>query len=357
MKNTGVTQQIPHHFVLYMTFVEVGFVTMVTGQSFVLYSRLHIVLHSRKKLRWCLIMIIVDGIICHVPIIVVAFGTNSPNPGPFIVPYSVYEKVMVTIFFVQELILSGIYIWQTFKMMRIEKNTGVGKNGGSRKLMHHLILVNVVVIILDITILGLEYAGYYQLQTAYKGLVYSVKLKLEFSILNRLMEMVGGGATASLSSTSRSRGIPTVNRSRAIPEQSLTIPMDTFDGTKSEGDRRIRIQDVEVGGGGMGYNAYAHSHGDAHTHTHSGDMNMHRRGLHAGGLGGMPGDGRPIITRTTEVMIRRDDLDGDSDSVTADENSHGHGHGLGHGPGHGRRGSRTRGDVSTSSSEIQFAKA
>jgi hypothetical protein len=55
--------------------------------------------------------------------------------------------------------------------------------------MTHLIYVNVIIVVLDIAILGLEYSGLYDIQTVYKGFVYSVKLKFEFSILNRLIEL------------------------------------------------------------------------------------------------------------------------------------------------------------------------
>lgn len=347
LKNTGVTSHIPNSYLLYMTFVEIGFVCMVTGQSFVLYSRLHIVLHSRRKLQLALAMIIFDGIICHVPIIVVAFGTNSPNPGPFIIPYSIYEKVQVTIFFVQELILSGLYISETVKMMRVERHMGleVGHNGGSRKLMKHLVLVNVIIIALDITILGLEYAGYYTLQTAYKGLVYSVKLKMEFSILNRLMEMVRGVGNAGTSSgrghtvVIRSRvgrggkgdRVDTVNGVDVVDEVDLSdVAMDSLDGSGSAeaGKRRGRVQDAEYGG--MGYSAAAYRGED----DEFGELER-----------GTRGDNRPVITRTTEVMVHRDNLD-DSDSITTDN--------------HGNRDiGRVRGDasVSTSSSEVHFAKA
>ncbi len=75
MKDTGLSTQ----FVLYVTFIEVGWCSMVTGQSMVLYSRLHIMIHSQKKLKMALWMIIIDAIICHIPIIVVAYGTN-PHP-------------------------------------------------------------------------------------------------------------------------------------------------------------------------------------------------------------------------------------------------------------------------------------
>jgi hypothetical protein len=56
-------------------------------------------------------------------------------------------------------------------------------------MRHHLLLINVVVIILDIPILILEDTGLYDLQTAYKSFVYSVKLKMEFRILNQLVDM------------------------------------------------------------------------------------------------------------------------------------------------------------------------
>jgi hypothetical protein len=47
----------------------------------------------------------------------------------------------------------------------------------------------------------------YDIQTAYKGLVYSVKLKLEFSISIRLVELTKNGKLASLSSESGMGGV------------------------------------------------------------------------------------------------------------------------------------------------------
>ena len=45
--------------------VDVGWTCMVTGQSMVLWSRLHLVCRSRWKLRAILIMIITNAILCH----------------------------------------------------------------------------------------------------------------------------------------------------------------------------------------------------------------------------------------------------------------------------------------------------
>jgi len=45
--------------------VDVGWTCMVTGQSLVLYSRLHLLVSDTWKLKLILAMIIVDGIIFH----------------------------------------------------------------------------------------------------------------------------------------------------------------------------------------------------------------------------------------------------------------------------------------------------
>ena len=170
----------------FVTLIVVGWCTMVTGQSVVLYSRLHLVLRDLHQLRLVLIMILVNAFICHTPIIVMIYGAESNNPEPFLVPYTIYEKVQVTIFFLQELIISGLYIIHTLKVLQPANNI---RSKTSRRVMTHLIYVNIFIVILDITILCLEYAGLYDIQTAYKALVYSVKLKLEFSILSQLVEL------------------------------------------------------------------------------------------------------------------------------------------------------------------------
>jgi hypothetical protein len=48
-----------------VSFMLIGWCCMVTGQSLVLYSRLHLIVRSSQKLKWVLIMIIINGIILH----------------------------------------------------------------------------------------------------------------------------------------------------------------------------------------------------------------------------------------------------------------------------------------------------
>ncbi|KAL2155252.1 hypothetical protein VTH82DRAFT_3928 [Thermothelomyces myriococcoides] len=276
----------------YMTLVVVGWCGMVTGQSVVLYSRLHIVMRNTSRLRLVLVMIITNAIIGHIPIIVVAYGANSSNPGPFIVPYSIYERVQVTLFFLQEIIISGLYIHETVILMRVRSRSGIsGHSTTQRRLMTHLVVVNIIVVVLDITILVLEYWGMYALQTAYKGFVYSVKLKLEFSILNRLVEMTQGSSSGDESSYARTG-------------PGTSFPLGTLDGGK-EKNRRSRAV------------------ADHYPHQHHNDMGNNVY-VGAGGPDADTGNGKhngATVVMTTEITVQRDrlhlesDREGDMESI------------------------------------------
>ena len=181
--NLGAPKALP------LIFVIIGWYCMVTGQSMVLYSRLHLVEPDVRKARWILIMIIVDFFLLHVVTTVLFFGSNSSNPEPFVKPYNIYEKIQVTGFALQESIISGLYIYKAWDMLKPALDDW-GKR--ARKIMLHLITVNIVIIIMDITLLGTEYANQYEIQTTYKSALYSIKLVMEFSILEQLCAYLKG---------------------------------------------------------------------------------------------------------------------------------------------------------------------
>lgn len=189
---------------VYGTFIVVGWTCMVTGQSMVLFSRMHLLVRDKRILRTTLVCIVINAIIGHVPTSVVLYGSNSPHPDRWLEPYAIMERIHVTIFFLQELAISAIYIVATTRLLRDKSRSSSSARGSAsaRRFLGHLIKINVMVVVLDITILALEYAGLYVIQTAYKGMVYSVKLKLEFSILNSLVEMTRAHRNARI-------GVPT----------------------------------------------------------------------------------------------------------------------------------------------------
>jgi hypothetical protein len=180
---------------------------MVTGASVVLYSRLYLVMPDDRRRRWVLYMIITNAILMHIPVIVLVFGSNSQRSQNFIHPYMIYEKIQLSVFFLQEVIISGLYVCETINLLHVMSDTH-GKRE-ARRVLRHLIFVNIVVIILDISVLGLEFSDYFVLQTGWKPLVYSIKLKMELTILNQLVALTKSReqSTFSMSTGSNPMGV------------------------------------------------------------------------------------------------------------------------------------------------------
>lgn len=179
-----------------------------SGQSVVLWSRLHLVTNSRRVLRWTLYMIIIDGMLLHSITSVLTFGANSSHlPAGvlehFVHGYSVMEKVQMVGFFTQELVLSGIYIRETIRLLKLSESTQDDvkhsdhrwrrkhlRSPKVRKIMYQLLAINVIIIMMDLALLGVEFANLYVIETTFKGVVYSIKLKLEYAVLGKLVQLV-----------------------------------------------------------------------------------------------------------------------------------------------------------------------
>ncbi|KAL8870617.1 MAG: hypothetical protein Q9174_003378 [Haloplaca sp. 1 TL-2023] len=171
-------------------FASFGWWGMVTGQSLVLYSRLHLVIRSPRILRSVLIMIIFNFCIFQIPTTVLTFGSNQEHPGAFLDVYNVYERIQLIVFTLQELIISVLYIRAAFKMLLPNDPTE------TRVTKKFLIYLNVLCIVLDIAFVCQVYSGEWVYKTGTQSLAYAIKLTLEFMVLNKLMDVyrLGPGA-------------------------------------------------------------------------------------------------------------------------------------------------------------------
>jgi hypothetical protein len=176
--------------------LSIGWYPMVTGQAVVLWSRLHLIVTGEKGdkiLQYTKWMIIVDAIVLHIPTTVLTIGSNTnSHPQTYVSGYNVMEKIQMCGFFLQEVILSSIYIAETIRILR----TSVQES--TKRLMYQLMAINILIIAMDLGLLGLECASLYILETITKPTFYSIKLKLEFAILGKLVHFVGGRRKASL---------------------------------------------------------------------------------------------------------------------------------------------------------------
>jgi hypothetical protein len=92
-------------------------------------------------------------------------------------------------FCIQEFILGGLYIWKALDIIKVSDRKRV------RQLSWQLFSINVIIIVLDIALLTLEFMSFHVLQQTVKGFTYSVKLKLELAVLNKLVELSTSNAT------------------------------------------------------------------------------------------------------------------------------------------------------------------
>ncbi|KAI3579734.1 hypothetical protein IWW34DRAFT_819046 [Fusarium oxysporum f. sp. albedinis] len=123
--------------------------------------------------RWVLWMIIINFFVLHVPTTILFLGSNTKDSSRYIGPFNT--------------IISGLYIWETSRGL---KPIFAVKKVMDRKMIRYLIIVNVLVILLDISLIATQFMSHFTIAMTYKPVVYSIKLKIEFVVLNKLVMLV-----------------------------------------------------------------------------------------------------------------------------------------------------------------------
>ena len=191
-----------------VTIITIGWYCMVTGQAVVLYSRLHLVVREQKVLRGVLAMIIVDAFCFHIPTTVLTYGSNTDDSARYTRAFNVVERLQMTAFCIQEFIISGIYVYSTIRLLRPVYH------GRTRKVMMQLIWINMIIIAMDVLLLAMEYGRNYEIEATLKAMVYIIKLKLEFAVLNQLMTL----ANSSVNSAQQLHVHDSEEKGRAAPK-------------------------------------------------------------------------------------------------------------------------------------------
>jgi hypothetical protein len=151
---------------------------MVTGFALVLYSRLHIICHDRIILRSCLGVILTDTLLFHPPVII-----GSTYNG-------VYKELILRIgfyldvfFALQETGLAGLYVYFFIKFVKRSD-----QERETKSMFNKLVIAECVVFCIEAILLGLLWAPLYLPRESIPPFFYAIKLKLEFYILNLLVQ-------------------------------------------------------------------------------------------------------------------------------------------------------------------------
>jgi hypothetical protein len=159
---------------------------MVTGFSLVLYSRLNLILESQIIRRTLLALIIVTAMVFHPIILTLSFTTHNVHKlAPLAQINLRIETVQVVIFSAEEIILSFFYVRAAYHYLR----SRFVHRGQTRRAMSLLLAVQVIIISIDVALVVMEFAGLTELKLFLHSFVYSVKLELEFVVLNQLVQL------------------------------------------------------------------------------------------------------------------------------------------------------------------------
>ncbi|KAI8284971.1 hypothetical protein K4K60_001562 [Colletotrichum sp. SAR11_57] len=213
--------------------IPIAWYSMVTGQAIVLWSRLHLVVHSQRKIRMILVMIIFNAVTMHVPETVIFFLANFEHPAKWSMPFKIYEKVELVVFTIQETIIAGFFLYEGYYSL---KPLSAIKPKAVANMVRHLAGLFAAVFLLDIGLIVLEYNDKFEIQTMCKPFVYSVKLKVEFVVLNKLLSFTR-------MSTCNCRG------PESLP--SVTLPDSHKRTMVGQGAVLVALPDIEQTGGSL----------------------------------------------------------------------------------------------------------
>lgn len=168
-----------------------GWMFMITGQSLVLYSRLNLILDNAAILKATKWMIILNAVVWYTSITILDYGSVYTTDTGFAIGFFYLEHVQMTMFCLQEFIISGLYVWRTVAFLKV-----TGTKHSARSVIWQLLVINLIIIAMDVVLLFLQYKHWRIYQQATKAFIYAVKLKLELNILSKLVDLVQGSSSA-----------------------------------------------------------------------------------------------------------------------------------------------------------------
>jgi hypothetical protein len=164
---------------------KIGWVLNTTGFSMVLWSRLGLVVGSRRVLRGVLVGILIDGVVLHIPIIIFSFGLSTPSATKWLPYMSHMELIQIVGFTLQDFALSTFYTYTSARLLNVRYTRQ------RRNLFVALLFAQGFGLVADCVMVVLDYEDMFMLKASLHPFIYAVKLKIEFLVLNQLGAVVG----------------------------------------------------------------------------------------------------------------------------------------------------------------------
>jgi hypothetical protein len=171
-----------YSYILSTCLLNVGWVAMVTGFSFVLYSRLHLLGPSKTVLRLILSCIIVNAFLFHGPVVITTIYGDISFSRANLRAYEIASFTEIA-FSVQETVIASLYIYFFLKYSADSR-----KEPETKAMLYLLIGAECMVLSTDIVLNVLLYMKIYLPRIIIQAFMSMLKLKIEFIVLNSLVE-------------------------------------------------------------------------------------------------------------------------------------------------------------------------
>jgi hypothetical protein len=164
---------------------KIGWAVNVTAFSLVLWSRLHLVVTCPRLLKGVLVMIIVTAILSLSSSIIFEIGlSHSKYRETFYSSIAIIERIQQVMFTLQEAIIPTLYVYYTARFWRS------GYSHHTHRIVSLLACVQVFSVTLDLLLVVTVFMNMLILRCALHAILYAIKLKLEFLVLNQLRSLV-----------------------------------------------------------------------------------------------------------------------------------------------------------------------
>lgn len=229
---------------------QVGWVMMVSGFAVVLYSRLNLIVNSKRILRALLCLIIFNAVVWHPMMSTLSIGQEALGrkhrpTAKWARVFFFAERVQIIMFCGQEILMSMFYVRAAYEFLRTKYDPSLQHK--VRKAMFLLLFSQGIVTSLDITIITIDFLGYQSLKLFIHSFIYSVKLEMEFIVLNQLVELskegIRGLNDISLKTQDTYRGSERGSNGKTKAVTPLMDPHDNWNTTSAFPEQRLPRMD------------------------------------------------------------------------------------------------------------------
>jgi hypothetical protein len=160
---------------------------LVSSQALVLYSRLHLIVHDTRRIRWVPYMIAISLCVLLIPRTILFYCAG--DGAEMFMPSYVYHKIALYGLFLQEFTICAIYVREAIRALKPVSRLD---QRDTWKVLIYLIVANVLIISAGATILITEFIWFVPTEMSFHAFMCAFKLKLEYFVLNQLCDVARG---------------------------------------------------------------------------------------------------------------------------------------------------------------------